>query len=121
MIGSLYKKRTYLVFSAGVSHNIPLLRDIMTEKKFDSGDISTKYLNDVYPEGFSGEHLKFLMSLQKVSITPQTRQSNLYLWLFIIFFCDNLTKIFKFCQTKFCILWKGFSIGLIKWSWVYLV
>ncbi|GIX96052.1 propionyl-CoA carboxylase alpha chain, mitochondrial [Caerostris extrusa] len=39
------------------SHNIPLLRDIMTEKNFVDGNLSTKYLYDVYPEGFSGKKL----------------------------------------------------------------
>ncbi|XP_055924912.1 propionyl-CoA carboxylase alpha chain, mitochondrial-like [Argiope bruennichi] len=41
----------------GVSHNIPLLRDIMTEKNFVEGNLSTKYLYDVYPEGFNGKQL----------------------------------------------------------------
>ncbi|CAL1289005.1 unnamed protein product [Larinioides sclopetarius] len=41
----------------GVSHNIPLLRDIMTEKNFVEGNLSTKYLYDVYPEGFHGKQL----------------------------------------------------------------
>ncbi|XP_015923066.1 propionyl-CoA carboxylase alpha chain, mitochondrial [Parasteatoda tepidariorum] len=41
----------------GVSHNIPLLRDIMTENKFVEGNISTKYLNEVYPDGFKGKQL----------------------------------------------------------------
>lgn len=38
----------------GVTHNIPLLRDIITEKRFVSGDISTKYLTETYPDGFKG-------------------------------------------------------------------
>jgi propionyl-CoA carboxylase alpha chain len=41
----------------GVTHNIPLLRDIITEERFVSGNISTKYLQDVYPEGFRGKQL----------------------------------------------------------------
>ncbi|GFR08184.1 propionyl-CoA carboxylase alpha chain, mitochondrial [Trichonephila clavata] len=41
----------------GVSHNIPLLRDIMTEKNFVKGNLSTKYLTEVYPEGFNGKQL----------------------------------------------------------------
>lgn len=41
----------------GVSHNIPLLRDIMTEKAFLKGNITTGYLNKVYPEGFKGNQL----------------------------------------------------------------
>jgi propionyl-CoA carboxylase alpha chain len=41
----------------GVTNNIPLLRDIITEERFVSGDISTKYLPQVYPEGFKGKQL----------------------------------------------------------------
>ncbi|KAK3863470.1 hypothetical protein Pcinc_030775 [Petrolisthes cinctipes] len=41
----------------GVTHNIPLLRDILTESKFISGDISTNYLPEVYPDGFKGKQL----------------------------------------------------------------
>lgn len=41
----------------GVTHNIPLLRDIITEKHFTTGDISTKYLYETYPDGFSGKKL----------------------------------------------------------------
>lgn len=41
----------------GVTHNIPLLRDIVQEKRFRSGDITTKYLPEVYPEGFQGATL----------------------------------------------------------------
>ncbi|CAG0915309.1 unnamed protein product [Notodromas monacha] len=39
----------------GVTHNIPLLRDIFTEKRFCSGDINTGYLPSVYPDGFQGK------------------------------------------------------------------
>lgn len=31
----------------GVTHNIPLLRDILTEERFIKGDINTKYLPEV--------------------------------------------------------------------------
>lgn len=41
----------------GVTHNIPLLRDIITEKRFVSGNISTKYLTETYPDGFKGTSL----------------------------------------------------------------
>ena len=33
------------------------MRDIITEERFVSGDISTKYLPQVYPEGFKGKQL----------------------------------------------------------------
>lgn len=42
----------------GVSHNIPLLRDIMTEPRFVKGDINTSYLPDVFPGGFKGKQMK---------------------------------------------------------------
>jgi len=41
----------------GVTHNIPLLRDIVDEKRFRSGNITTKYLPETYPEGFMGATL----------------------------------------------------------------
>ena len=41
----------------GVTNNIPLLRDIITEKNFTNGDISTKYLYQTYPDGFKGKSL----------------------------------------------------------------
>lgn len=41
----------------GVTHNIPLLRDILTESKFVAGDVTTNYLPEVYPEGFQGKSL----------------------------------------------------------------
>ena len=41
----------------GVTHNIPLLRDILTEPTFLSGTFTTNYLNEVYPEGFQGYKL----------------------------------------------------------------
>lgn len=41
----------------GVTHNISLLRDIITEKKFVEGEVTTNYLPEVYPEGFQGHFL----------------------------------------------------------------
>ncbi|CAH0556704.1 unnamed protein product [Brassicogethes aeneus] len=41
----------------GVTHNIPLLRDILTEENFIKGDISTNYLPKIYPDGFKGIQL----------------------------------------------------------------
>ncbi|GAU95643.1 hypothetical protein RvY_07229 [Ramazzottius varieornatus] len=42
----------------GVTHNIPLLRDIVTEDRFVRGDINTAYLPTVYPNGFRGKQLE---------------------------------------------------------------
>uniref|UniRef100_W5M5E6 Propionyl-CoA carboxylase alpha chain, mitochondrial n=3 Tax=Lepisosteus oculatus TaxID=7918 RepID=W5M5E6_LEPOC len=41
----------------GVTHNIPLLREIIGHPRFVKGDISTKFLPEVYPEGFKGHQL----------------------------------------------------------------
>ncbi|GAB1603492.1 propionyl-CoA carboxylase alpha chain, mitochondrial-like [Argonauta hians] len=41
----------------GVAHNIPLLRDILTESKFIAGDLTTDYLMQTYPDGFLGTSL----------------------------------------------------------------
>lgn len=41
----------------GVTHNIPLLRDILTEESFLKGDISTNYLPKVYGETFKSKLL----------------------------------------------------------------
>lgn len=46
------------LLSPGVTHNIPLLREIITHPRFISGDISTNFLPDVYPDGFKGHQLQ---------------------------------------------------------------
>lgn len=50
----------------GVTHNIPLLRDIITESTFVSGNITTKYLQMIFPEGFTG---KVLDELERHELT----------------------------------------------------
>uniref|UniRef100_A0A3Q2CSH5 Propionyl-CoA carboxylase subunit alpha n=1 Tax=Cyprinodon variegatus TaxID=28743 RepID=A0A3Q2CSH5_CYPVA len=42
----------------GVTHNIPLLREIITHPRFVSGDITTNFLPEVYPDGFKGHQLE---------------------------------------------------------------
>ena len=41
----------------GVEHNIPLLRDVIQQPRFVSGDIDTEFLPDVYPNKFEGYSL----------------------------------------------------------------
>ncbi|KAE8625887.1 hypothetical protein XENTR_v10006428 [Xenopus tropicalis] len=41
----------------GVTHNIPLLHEIITHPLFVKGDITTKFLPEVYPDGFKGHTL----------------------------------------------------------------
>lgn len=45
------------LIQTGVTHNIPLLREIIVHPRFVSGDISTKFLPEVYPDGFKGHML----------------------------------------------------------------
>ena len=42
----------------GVSHNIGFLQDILNNKKFEKGDISTNFIAEEYKEGFSGAKLE---------------------------------------------------------------
>jgi len=39
---------------SGVAHNISLLREVIIHPRFVQGDISTKFLPEVYPDGFKG-------------------------------------------------------------------
>jgi propionyl-CoA carboxylase alpha chain len=41
----------------GVSHNISFLETIMHNKKFISGDLSTSFIKEEFPEGFSGNQI----------------------------------------------------------------
>ncbi|XP_035582395.1 propionyl-CoA carboxylase alpha chain, mitochondrial isoform X2 [Zalophus californianus] len=41
----------------GVTHNIALLREVIINSRFIEGDINTKFLSDVYPDGFKGHKL----------------------------------------------------------------
>jgi len=40
----------------GVTHNIPLLRDVLTEGRFKAGDFTTNYLPETYPDGFKPQY-----------------------------------------------------------------
>ncbi|KAM9567184.1 propionyl-CoA carboxylase alpha chain isoform 2-T2 [Guaruba guarouba] len=41
----------------GVAHNISLLREVIVHPRFIQGEISTKFLPEVYPDGFKGHKL----------------------------------------------------------------
>lgn len=57
----------------GVTHNIPLLRDILVEKRFLEGRLSTNYLTEVYPNGFKGRHLNDADRLQLAAFSAILR------------------------------------------------
>jgi propionyl-CoA carboxylase alpha chain len=48
----------------GVKNNISLLRDILENKNYTSGKLTTDYLKDNYPEGFKG--IFFIFKKKKV-------------------------------------------------------
>jgi len=41
----------------GITHNIPLLREILRNERFRSGHFSTKFLDEEYPGGYNGSEL----------------------------------------------------------------
>ncbi|XP_050302612.1 propionyl-CoA carboxylase alpha chain, mitochondrial-like isoform X2 [Anthonomus grandis grandis] len=63
----------------GIKHNIPLLRDILSNKKFSAGEITTNYLPETYPEGFKGmtlsscDRLKLLAFAAAIYCTADLR------------------------------------------------
>lgn len=73
---------SYVIY--GVTHNIPLLRDILTEKRFTEGYINTNYLVDVYPGGFNGrvlngENRKKLIAIATSIYIQQDLRNRMYL------------------------------------------
>jgi len=68
-----------MISSPGVTHNISLLREIITHPRFISGDISTNFLPEVYPDGFKGHQLEadsrreLLAAAAALYITAQLR------------------------------------------------
>ncbi len=48
----------------GVTHNVDFLRTIMENEKFLSGDLSTAFIGQQFPEGFKGHTLTALQSTQ---------------------------------------------------------
>ena len=43
---------SYLI--AGLQHNLPFLREVCRHPKFLSGEITTKFIEEEYPDGFDG-------------------------------------------------------------------
>ncbi|KAK2541364.1 hypothetical protein Q9233_000724 [Columba guinea] len=63
----------------GVAHNISLLREVIIHPRFVQGDISTKFLPEVYPDGFKGHRLtdlerrELLATAASLYVTEQLR------------------------------------------------
>lgn len=50
----------------GITHNIPILREVLSQQRFKDGRISTNYLPEEFPGGFDGHKLT-LTEMQKLS------------------------------------------------------
>lgn len=70
---------TYII--QGISHNISFLEALITHPRFISGDISTSFISEEYPDGFSGAILTseitkiFVATVMFIFITEQKRAS----------------------------------------------
>ncbi len=67
----------------GISHNISFLEAIITNPRFIAGDISTNFIAEEYPEGFSGANLTletievFLAAAVNIFLAEQKRSSSI--------------------------------------------
>uniref|UniRef100_A0A8D0FTS6 Propionyl-CoA carboxylase alpha chain, mitochondrial n=1 Tax=Strix occidentalis caurina TaxID=311401 RepID=A0A8D0FTS6_STROC len=52
----------------GVAHNISLLREVIVHPRFVQGDISTKFLPEVYPDGFKGKRFWLKWEKHEISV-----------------------------------------------------
>jgi propionyl-CoA carboxylase alpha chain len=52
----------------GVTHNIPLLRDVISHPRFQKGKLSTGFLPEEYPNGFKGHQLTDATRLELLSV-----------------------------------------------------
>lgn len=61
----------------GVTHNIPLIRQVLSQARFQKGDITTKYLTEQFPEGFPGHTLgeEELIQLALTAVFVYSRQA----------------------------------------------
>lgn len=78
----------------GVTNNISLLRDIITEESFVKGDISTKYLGKVYPDGFKGK-------------TLNTDQQNNLLAMAVVIYCKEILRSRTFINSLRFVLFEN--------------
>jgi propionyl-CoA carboxylase alpha chain len=68
----------------GVTHNIPLLRDVISDPRFVRGDLTTGYLKEEYPEGFQGHVMSAADTRNLTAVVASVwakRQSNNYSWV----------------------------------------
>lgn len=51
----------------GVTHNIPVIREVISQDRFKEGRITTKYLAEEFPDGFNGHQLSDI-ELERLAI-----------------------------------------------------
>ncbi|XP_074532126.1 propionyl-CoA carboxylase alpha chain, mitochondrial isoform X2 [Halichoeres trimaculatus] len=107
----------------GVTHNIPLLREIITHPRFISGDISTNFLPEVYPDGFKGHQLKqetcseLLATAAAIHITAQLRSQK-------VLGAVRVSSVpVECCSWELCVELggKNYSVDVIKSGNLYTV
>ena len=91
---------------AGVNHNIPVLRDIITQPCFISGDITTNFIAEVYPGGFKG----LVTYMVYVHIHEHTHVHVMYMYMYVYacvhawrdFGYPEIRIVFCFCTVRVC-------------------
>jgi propionyl-CoA carboxylase alpha chain len=71
---------TYII--VGLKHNIPLLRSVIIQDRYKSGNLTTKYLDEEFPEGFHGiqltneQHSHLIACSALVEFLSESREYN---------------------------------------------
>lgn len=72
----MFANAHFEMFLSGLTHNIPLLRDILSEPNFVEGKLNTNYLPMVYVDGFKGRQLSSQGVQALVAIASALYQRN---------------------------------------------
>jgi acetyl/propionyl-CoA carboxylase alpha subunit len=56
----LFITNVFYLHNVGLINNVSLLRDVVTHPNFITGDITTKFFEEHYPDGFKGMILPHL-------------------------------------------------------------
>ena len=67
----------------GIDHNIPFLSSIIGSDRFKSGDLTTSFIEDEYPNGYQG-------------LTPNKNENWIFASLFLVFHLSEVRKDFYF-------------------------
>uniref|UniRef100_A0A8C4PZZ1 Methylcrotonoyl-CoA carboxylase subunit alpha, mitochondrial n=2 Tax=Eptatretus burgeri TaxID=7764 RepID=A0A8C4PZZ1_EPTBU len=73
LISMLHALDSYVI--RGVTHNVSLLREVIASERFASGQLSTAFLAEEYPDGFHGHHLTVEESEELVAVAAALEAS----------------------------------------------